>query len=130
MKRIVKLQTSEGNRVRIVLENWGSGMDRIMRRWTLGDGYWQCMDSGEIAQESRWGGQKVFGARNPVFQSSRVVAEGSRVQEEIPGMRGQTIVEYALIIAAVGAVAWGAYNIMGHDIGSMASGIDSSLTST
>jgi Flp pilus assembly pilin Flp len=45
-------------------------------------------------------------------------------------MRGQTMVEYALIIAAVGAVAWGAYNITGHDIGSMASGIDSALTNT
>jgi Flp pilus assembly pilin Flp len=45
-------------------------------------------------------------------------------------MRGQTMVEYALIIAAVGVVAWGAHNIMGHDIGSMASGIDSSLAST
>jgi hypothetical protein len=30
------------------------------------------------------------------------------------GMRGQTMVEYALIIAAVSAVAWGAYNTMGH----------------
>jgi hypothetical protein len=37
--------------------------------------------------------------------------------------------EYALIIAAVGVVAWGAYNVMGHDIGSMASGMDSDLTS-
>jgi hypothetical protein len=44
-------------------------------------------------------------------------------------MRGQTMVEYALIIAPVGVVAWGAYNLTGHDIGSMASGIDSSLTS-
>ena len=43
-------------------------------------------------------------------------------------LRGQTMVEYALIIAAVGVVAWGAYNLMGHDIGSMASGIDSALT--
>ena len=59
MKRTVKLRTSEGNKVRIVLENWGSGMDQIMRRWTLGDGYWQCMDSGEIAQESRSGGPNL-----------------------------------------------------------------------
>ena len=44
-------------------------------------------------------------------------------------LSGQTMVEYALIIAAVGVVVWGAYNLMGHDIGSMASGIDSSLTS-
>jgi Flp pilus assembly pilin Flp len=43
-------------------------------------------------------------------------------------MRGQTMVEYALIIAAVGAVAWGAFNITGHDIGSMATVIDSTLT--
>jgi Flp pilus assembly pilin Flp len=43
-------------------------------------------------------------------------------------MRGQTMVEYSLIIAAIAVVAWGAYNHMGHDIGSMASGIDSSLT--
>jgi Flp pilus assembly pilin Flp len=44
-------------------------------------------------------------------------------------LRAQTMVEYALIIAAVGVVAWGAYNLMGQDIGSMASGIDSALTS-
>ncbi|HZZ07506.1 MAG TPA: hypothetical protein VFE43_03110 [Candidatus Binataceae bacterium] len=44
-------------------------------------------------------------------------------------LRGQTMVEYALIIAAVGVVAWGAYNLMGQNIGSMASGIDSALTS-
>ena len=42
---------------------------------------------------------------------------------------GQTMVEYALIIASIGVVAWGAYNLMGHDIGSMANGIDSDLTS-
>jgi Flp pilus assembly pilin Flp len=42
--------------------------------------------------------------------------------------RGQTMIEYALIIASIGVVAWGAYNIMGHDIGSMSSGIDSNLT--
>jgi Flp pilus assembly pilin Flp len=43
-------------------------------------------------------------------------------------LRSQTMVEYALIIAAVGVVAWGAYNLMGRDVGSMASGIDSALT--
>jgi Flp pilus assembly pilin Flp len=52
-----------------------------------------------------------------------------RVQETlVRRLRGQTMVEYALIIAAVGVVAWGAYNLMGQNIGSMASGIDSSLT--
>jgi Flp pilus assembly pilin Flp len=52
-----------------------------------------------------------------------------RVQETlIRRLRGQTMVEYALIIAAVGVVAWGAYNLMGQNIGSMASGIDSALS--
>ena len=42
--------------------------------------------------------------------------------------RGQTMTEYALIIAAIGVVVWAAYERMGGDIGSMASGIDSNLT--
>ena len=42
--------------------------------------------------------------------------------------RGQTMTEYALIIAAVAIVAWSAYNLMGQNIGTMASGIDSALT--
>jgi hypothetical protein len=43
-------------------------------------------------------------------------------------LHGQTMVEYALIIASVGVVAWDAYNLLAHDIGSMANGIDSDLT--
>ena len=43
--------------------------------------------------------------------------------------RAQTMVEYALIIASAGVVAWGAYNLIGHHIGSIANGIDSDLTS-
>jgi Flp pilus assembly pilin Flp len=96
MKRTVKLRTSEGHKVRIVLEDWGSGLDHSMRRWTSEDGLWQCLDDPH--------------------------------ETAVASTRGQTMVEYALIIAAVGVVAWGAYNLTGHDIGSMASGIDSSLT--
>ena len=44
--------------------------------------------------------------------------------------QGQTMTEYALIIAAIGVVAWGAYNLMGRSIGTMASGIDSDLTNS
>jgi hypothetical protein len=65
MKRSLTLHTSEGNKVRIVLENWGSGIDRTMRRWTLGDGYWQCMDSGEIGQASKADGSTKPSARRP-----------------------------------------------------------------
>ena len=108
MKRTVRLRTSEGHKLRITLGHWGSGLDHTLRRWTLADGYWECMDTGELAEESGLSGLKILSAWNPV---------------------GQTMVEYALIIAAVAVVAWGAYNLMGHDIGSMASGIDSALTS-
>ena len=41
----------------------------------------------------------------------------------------QTLTEYALIIAAIGVIAWAGYNRVGHNISSMASGIDSDLTS-
>jgi Flp pilus assembly pilin Flp len=42
--------------------------------------------------------------------------------------RGQTMTEYALILAAIAVVVYGAYSLMGKDIGSLASGVDSALT--
>ena len=42
--------------------------------------------------------------------------------------RGQTMTEYALILAAIAVVVWAAYRTMGNNIGTLASGIDSSLT--
>jgi Flp pilus assembly pilin Flp len=44
-------------------------------------------------------------------------------------MPGQTMTEYALIIASIGVVVWAAYHSMGQNIGTMANGIDSDLTS-
>lgn len=135
MKRKIKLWTSAGRRLRIVLENWGSGVDNTHRRWTLGDGYWECMDSGEVAQKTRSSGPEALDSGNPGAQASpeatdRGLGESVAPDATITPPRGQTMVEYALIIAAVSVVAWGAYNLMGHDIVSMASGVDSSLTST
>jgi hypothetical protein len=92
MKRTVKLRTNEGNKVRIVLENWGSGLDQSMRRWTLEDGFWQCLDSGELAEESGLSGLKIFGAWNPVFPLSHATANGAHEAAIVP-MRGQTMVE-------------------------------------
>jgi Flp pilus assembly pilin Flp len=46
----------------------------------------------------------------------------------IRNMRGQTMTEYALLLAAVAVAVYGAYSIMGKDIGSLASGVDSALT--
>jgi hypothetical protein len=132
MRRKIKLFTSAGRKVSIFLEHWGAGLDRSQRRWTLGDGCWECVDTGELAEESRLGRVGVFNRPPSVPGPSEAPAADrprARVAASAP-MRGQTMVEYALIIAAVGAVAWGGYNFMGHDIGSMASGIDSSLTSS
>ena len=68
-KRTVELETSEGDKVSIVLENWGSGLDQMLRRWTLEDSYWLCKDSAEIAQE-------VFGESHGCIDSPGSVTPG------------------------------------------------------
>jgi hypothetical protein len=55
VKRTLKLVTRDGNPIRIELENRGSGLDQHRRRWVLSEGYWQCVDTEELAQESRLG---------------------------------------------------------------------------
>jgi Flp pilus assembly pilin Flp len=42
--------------------------------------------------------------------------------------RGQTMTEYALILAAIAVVVYGTYRVLGNNIGSLASGVDSTLT--
>ena len=42
---------------------------------------------------------------------------------------GQTMTEYALILAAIAVVVYGTYVVLGNSIGSLASGVDSALTS-
>ena len=44
--------------------------------------------------------------------------------------KGQTMTEYALILAAVAVVVFVTYEVMGQDINSLVNGIDKSLTST
>ena len=41
--------------------------------------------------------------------------------------RGQTMTEYALILAAIAVVVYGTYRV-GNNIGTLASGVDSALT--
>lgn len=43
--------------------------------------------------------------------------------------RAQTMTEYALILAAIAVVVYGTYKVLGNSIGSLASGVDSTLTS-
>jgi len=44
--------------------------------------------------------------------------------------RGQTMTEYALILAAVAIVVFVVYEVMGQDIGTLVSNIDNALTTT
>lgn len=44
--------------------------------------------------------------------------------------KGQTMTEYALILAAVAIVAYVTYQVMGQDIGSMVSKIDTALVAS
>lgn len=45
-------------------------------------------------------------------------------------VEGQTMTEYALILAAVAIVAYVTYQVMGQDIGSMVSTIDAALATS
>jgi Flp pilus assembly pilin Flp len=52
-----------------------------------------------------------------------------RVRESVVcNARGQTMTEYALILAAIAIVVYGTYRALGNNIGSLASGVDSTLT--
>ena len=44
--------------------------------------------------------------------------------------KGQTMTEYALILAAVAIVVFITYEVMGQDIGQLVSNIDTALTTT
>jgi Flp pilus assembly pilin Flp len=44
--------------------------------------------------------------------------------------KGQTMTEYALILAAVAIVVFVTYEVMGQDIGSLVNKIDSALSSS
>jgi Flp pilus assembly pilin Flp len=43
-------------------------------------------------------------------------------------LRGQTMTEYSLILAAIAIVVYGTYRALGNNIGSLAKGVDSALT--
>ena len=42
------------------MDNWGSGMDVLMRRWILVDGHWKFADSKEWAEESGRSGIQIL----------------------------------------------------------------------
>jgi Flp pilus assembly pilin Flp len=42
-------------------------------------------------------------------------------------LRGQTMTEYTLILAAIAVVVFGIYRVLGNNVSSLASGVDSTL---
>jgi Flp pilus assembly pilin Flp len=52
-----------------------------------------------------------------------------KVRERLVRLQhGQTMTEYALILAAIAIAVYGTYKVLGNSIGSLASGVDSTLT--
>jgi Flp pilus assembly pilin Flp len=51
-----------------------------------------------------------------------------RPAKRVCNTRGQTITQYALILTAIALVVYGSYRALGNDIGSLVSGVNSSLT--
>lgn len=52
MRRLITLRTDGGKRFYVRLDNLGSGIDRLYRRWSREPDGWHCVDTGEIAQVS------------------------------------------------------------------------------
>jgi Flp pilus assembly pilin Flp len=52
----------------------------------------------------------------------------SLFRSSIGPRRGQTMTEYALILAAIAIVVYVAYNTLGQDIGTLVNHVDSILT--
>ncbi len=50
MRKVIKVKTTDGQTVKVMLDTWGGGVDRSHRRWTLQPDGWHCIDTGEIAQ--------------------------------------------------------------------------------
>jgi Flp pilus assembly pilin Flp len=43
-------------------------------------------------------------------------------------LRGQTMTEYALLLASIAVAVFGTYRTLGNNIGTLARGVDSTLT--
>jgi Flp pilus assembly pilin Flp len=46
----------------------------------------------------------------------------------VSNTRGQTMTEYTLVLAAIAVVVFGVYLVLGNNVSTLASGVDSTLT--
>ena len=66
------------------------------------------------------GGVKKMESVTKLFVRAREAA--------VRSVRGQTMTEDALILAAIAVVVYGTYRALGNNVGSLANGVDSTLT--
>ena len=64
-------------------------------------------------------------AKLPPLGEHYLLTRGERV---IRVTLGQTMTEYALLLAAVAVAVYSTYRLLGNNIGTLASGVDSALT--
>lgn len=70
----IALTKATGEKLRLVLNNYGSGVDRLNRRWVLDAGCWNCIETGEIAQRLPML-HRFFGASVPQRKSVMDLAQ-------------------------------------------------------
>ncbi len=56
----ITLKTADGNRMPLVLDHFSAGVDPIFRRWIREPDGWQCVETGEIAHETRLWSRKLL----------------------------------------------------------------------
>jgi hypothetical protein len=49
--RSITLIKDSGEKVRVTLNNYGSGVDCLNRRWVLDAGSWNCLETAETAHK-------------------------------------------------------------------------------
>ena len=52
MKKFITLRTDSGEKVRVSLDTWGGGVDRLYRRWMREPDRWHCVETGQEAHHS------------------------------------------------------------------------------
>jgi len=50
--RSIALTKATGESLKLALNNYGSGVDRLNRRWVLDAGCWNCIETGETAERT------------------------------------------------------------------------------
>jgi len=53
MKKVLIVTDDNGSEVHMTLENWGSGVDRLFRRWVREGEVWRCLETGRSARQSQ-----------------------------------------------------------------------------